>query len=226
MGLLALETSSHFCSVALKWEGKIFEKHAYLPANHTQILLDWISCLLEQASCALNQLDAIAYSYGPGSFTGIRLSAAVVQGISLPWSIPIIGISSLQAIAQSIFREQKLQKVMIIDDAKMQEAYIGQYNLEQGMMVSLRKDYLSNYQEIALPPGEGWSLLTNLLEKQEVADLCQSKLFDRVICDYSPQARDVLFLAEKCIASNTDYSNCVMPVYLRTNQSWKKTTLY
>ncbi len=160
---------------------------------------------------------------GPGGFTGIRISAAIAQGIRCALNTPIIGVPSLQVIAQGIYREYGGQKVMLIQDAKMQQAYCGYYTLNNGMMEPIAPDQLCQYLDIKLPAlDEAWWLSTNI-EDPSLKALSRAKCFHQVVTHYQPKAYDVLILAQKfLILKSQDPSDLALPVYLYPEESWKK----
>src|SRR5574337_2025289 len=100
MNILAIETSSTVCSVALYWDGDIVSKQVLDPNQHAKVILPMIDELLSIAEINIKKLDAIAFGCGPGSFTGLRIAASVAQGLALAHHLPLISISSLQALAQ------------------------------------------------------------------------------------------------------------------------------
>ncbi|SEG09449.1 tRNA (adenosine(37)-N6)-threonylcarbamoyltransferase complex dimerization subunit type 1 TsaB [Nitrosomonas ureae] len=119
MKILALETSTEFCSVALQLEGVIIEKEVHAGQRHSEILLSMIHEMLWKAKLTLQQIDSIAFGAGPGSFTGLRIACGVAQGLAYATGIPVIGISTLEAVAQKIDK----QKVIVALDARMGEIY-------------------------------------------------------------------------------------------------------
>ncbi|MEK7708231.1 MAG: tRNA (adenosine(37)-N6)-threonylcarbamoyltransferase complex dimerization subunit type 1 TsaB, partial [Pseudomonadota bacterium] len=123
MKILALETSTEFCSVALYLDGKIFNKEILAERRHSEILLPMVHELLEESALALQQLDGIAFGAGPGSFTGLRIACGVAQGLAYATNLPVIGISTLEAVAQQIDE----QKIIVALDARMGEIYHAAY---------------------------------------------------------------------------------------------------
>lgn len=129
MKLLALETATEACSVALYLDGKILERHAIAPRKHAELTLPWIAELLAEAGIARSQLDAIACGCGPGAFTGVRLAVALVQGLGLALERPVLGISTLQALALPVMqaldaRSDVQTGVIAALDARMDEVYL------------------------------------------------------------------------------------------------------
>lgn len=123
MKILAFETSTEFCSVALQLEGVTIEKETHAGQRHSEILLFMIHEMLEKAKLTLQQMDSIAFGAGPGSFTGLRIACGVAQGLAYATGIPVIGISTLEAVAQKIDK----QKVIVALDARMGEIYHATY---------------------------------------------------------------------------------------------------
>lgn len=101
MKLLAFETATEACSVALYLDGQVIERHEVAPRLHAEYALPWAEALLAEAGIKRSQLDAIAISRGPGAFTGVRLAIALAQGIALALDRPVVAVSTLQAIAAS-----------------------------------------------------------------------------------------------------------------------------
>ncbi len=101
MKLLAFETATEACSVALYLDGEIIERYEIAPRRHAEYALPWAEALLADAGITRSQLDAIAISRGPGAFTGVRLAIAIAQGIALALDKPVVAISTLQVIAAS-----------------------------------------------------------------------------------------------------------------------------
>jgi len=133
--LLAIDTSSAWCSVALSTgsEQPLF-RHEKLSSAASQHLLPWIDALLQEAKLELQDLDAIAVNIGPGAFTGVRLGLAVTQGLALSANLPVIPVMSLDAIAaqfhQSGISNHQATNLVVAIDARMDEVYWAQYQLQ------------------------------------------------------------------------------------------------
>lgn len=124
MKILAIDTSSAACSVALLDGNQAILKHEVIPLQHAKFILSFIE---EVLSVELASLDALAWGCGPGSFTGLRLAASVVQSLGFTHKLPIISISSLAALAQTAYTEQGWKAVLVAVDARMKEVYWGNY---------------------------------------------------------------------------------------------------
>lgn len=125
--LLALETSSPVGTVALACGGTLVERSIPTPRQQTERLLPLVAELLAEAGLAPADLDAIVFGRGPGSFTGIRIAAALAQGLALAADRPVVAVSSLAALAQRAAREHGAARVLACVDARMDEVYWGRY---------------------------------------------------------------------------------------------------
>jgi tRNA threonylcarbamoyladenosine biosynthesis protein TsaB len=107
-------------------------RHELVSAGASQLVLPWVQDLLEQANLKLNELDAIAVGIGPGAFTGVRLGVAAVQGLAISCDLPIVPVTSLDAIAAQLsktpdFKLAKPRNFVIAIDARMDEIYWAKY---------------------------------------------------------------------------------------------------
>jgi tRNA threonylcarbamoyladenosine biosynthesis protein TsaB len=127
--LLAIETSSEACSVALRIGGETREVHQHAPLRHAELLLPAVSQLLGEAGLAVSALDAIAFGRGPGSFTSLRIGIGVVQGLAWAADIPVVPCSSLAAVAQEAADRAgaPCQRVCVAMDARMQEVFCAEF---------------------------------------------------------------------------------------------------
>ncbi|WP_341930003.1 tRNA (adenosine(37)-N6)-threonylcarbamoyltransferase complex dimerization subunit type 1 TsaB [Methyloversatilis discipulorum] len=119
MKLLALETSAEIASVALRLDDRVLSREGGTPGTHAQFVLGWVGELLDEAGLTLDQLDAIAFSAGPGSFTGLRLAVSVAQGLALGAGLPLVPVPTLDALA--LGRGDGLHLCCV--DARMSEVY-------------------------------------------------------------------------------------------------------
>lgn len=127
MKLLALDTSSDACSVALERDGEIFERHLLRPKEHTRLLLPMIEEVLAEAGVAIRNLDAIVPGIGPGSFIGVRIAVSVAQGMAFGAGRPVAPVSSLAAVAAEAFARTDVERVVVAQDAHMQEVYLARF---------------------------------------------------------------------------------------------------
>lgn len=121
--ILAIDTSTDYCSVALKLDGETHVRETRAGQNHSSLLLSMIDELLRGCGIQLEGLDAIAYGEGPGSFTGLRITCGVVQGLAFGSDVPVVGVSTLLAMAAGT----RSQRVLCCVDARIHEIYHAAY---------------------------------------------------------------------------------------------------
>lgn len=154
MRLLAFETSTEACSVAVYVDGQVHERFEIAPRRHTELALPWAEALLAEAGIARSQLDAIAVGRGPGAFTGVRLAIAVAQGIALALDRPVVPVSTLAALAMRAGGERRIAAI----DARMGEVYLGAFTFEaDGGLRALTDEVVVAPDAAILPEGGGWS---------------------------------------------------------------------
>ena len=166
MKLLAFETATEACSVALYLDGEIIERHEVAPRLHAEYALPWAEALLAEAGIKRSQLDTIAISRGPGAFTGVRLAIALAQGIALALDRPVVAVSTLQVIAADMpptLRKQgrdgeAKQRILAAIDARMGEVYVGAFERRGDELVGLSPEIVCAPQAVTLPDDlSGWS---------------------------------------------------------------------
>ena len=152
MKLLALDTSAEACSVAL-WNGQTAIERFELGSQHSGRVLLMTQEILTESGFALTQLDAIAFGCGPGSFTGLRISAGVAQGLAFGAQLPVIPVSSLAALAQGA----DAAKILTAFDARMNQVYWAAYvRNSQGLVELYGDEMVAAPQNIPIPTDAGW----------------------------------------------------------------------
>jgi tRNA threonylcarbamoyladenosine biosynthesis protein TsaB len=151
--LLALDTATEACSVALLHNGEVISHYDVIPRLHAQRLLPMIQQLLAEGGVSLNALDAIAFGRGPGAFTGVRIAIGVVQGLAFALERPVLPVSNLAVLAQRSLREASAQQVAAAIDARMDEVYWGCYRAEAGEMRLLGHEAVLPPEQTCLPAG-------------------------------------------------------------------------
>lgn len=129
--ILAIDTATEACSVAVWNQGEIHALFELCPREHTQRILPMVQQVLAESGLALNQLDALAFGRGPGSFTGVRIGIGIAQGLALGADLPMLGISTLQTMAQGAWRVCGAERVLAAIDARMGEVYWGSSNAKR-----------------------------------------------------------------------------------------------
>ena len=176
MKLLAIETATESCSVALLNNDEVISVSEIAPRRHNEIILYMCEQILAQGQISLAQLDAIGYGRGPGAFTGVRLAASVTQGIALGQDLPVVPVSSLASLAQAAFESMQATHVLSCIDARMQEVYFAQYKLNDHKIMQLVGE------ERVVPPnminvrvndecygvGSGWKPYAEILQESLV----------------------------------------------------------
>lgn len=223
MKILCVETATKACSVALLNETKSLDRFEVEPRQHTRLLLPMIDELLNAESLKITDLTAFAISIGPGSFSGLRIGAGIIQAMSFASSRPVALISSLQILAQTICDEENIDKVAVFEDAHMGEIYVGLYQKDkEGLMQQISIDRLLAPDDLPQLTGD-WcvtgsalSIYQDAIEKS-VENISASKN------EAYPKAKSMIKLAVKQInAGDIVAAADVVPVYLRTTDAWRK----
>lgn len=194
--VLAIETATDACSVALAVDGEILSEYSVIPRQHTQLLLPMVDKLLATASLSLRSLDLLSVSYGPGSFTGIRIGVAISQGLALGADIPLVGVSTLMILAEGAHRLQGLPHVFTTLDARMGQLYWGEYRRDRhGEWLLEREEQLLTPEQVEAEierhvgcgayAGDGWHNYPELLNRARERELVDSGL-------RLPRAEDML----------------------------------
>ncbi|OGS91866.1 MAG: tRNA (adenosine(37)-N6)-threonylcarbamoyltransferase complex dimerization subunit type 1 TsaB [Gallionellales bacterium GWA2_60_18] len=152
MRILALETSTEYCSVALWQDGALTQRCELAGQKHSELLMPMIAELLQTTSHKLQALDGIAFGKGPGSFTGVRIACGVTQGLALGANLPVVGVCTLEALAEASGKD----KVITALDARMGELYLAAYEKRAGAWQALIEPCLCKPEQLPKVPGEGW----------------------------------------------------------------------
>lgn len=226
--LLAIDTSGEACSVALSMGGEVLEQFEVIPRLHARKLLPMVQSLLAEAELPINSLDAIAFGRGPGSFTGLRICAGVVQGLAFAADIPTLPISSLAALAQGVCRRHGSDYILTVLDARMAELYWAGYKVVDGRALLIGEEQLTAPAEL----DQSQSLLKVESEWVGIGDgfkfatefpahvmPCVTVLDDA----FYVQAQDIITLAQyDYLAGLQVPAEQALPVYLRGKTAWRK----
>jgi tRNA threonylcarbamoyladenosine biosynthesis protein TsaB len=145
--ILAIETATEACSAALAIGNDIITRFKIAPREHTKLILTMMDEVLAESEMTLAQVDAVAFSRGPGAFTGVRIATGVAQGVALSIDKPLLPISTLAAIAQQIYEEEGATQCLATLDARMGEVYWGRYSV-QDEVVMLQEDEVVSKPEV------------------------------------------------------------------------------
>lgn len=224
--ILALDSSTDACSVALYANGEMNSAFELAAKSHTQRLLPMVDELLSAQGCGLSDLDAIAFGRGPGSFTGLRICMGIVQGLAFGANLPVIPVSTLEAMALGYYRANSscVQPVMTALDARMNEVYWCAYE-RAGEQVKplvaeavIKPELLSvdtNLPEFSqgfVGVGPGWHY-------PAMQFLAPQSIF----MDAHPRAEEMALIAARLWAEGAAINVLdAEPVYLRDSISWQK----
>ena len=224
--ILALDTATETCSVALMVDDKVYSRSEFAPRDHTKKILPMVDEVLKEAGLTLSDLDALAFGRGPGSFTGVRIGIGIAQGLAFGADLPMIGISTLKTMAQGAYRKSGATSVATAIDARMSEVYWGRFERQED------GDWSEVDNECVIPPtvlaeqtqpdekawvkaGTGWDAYSEELKPMPLT-LTDSEIL-------YPESEDIVFLAQfEWAKGNTSPVEEASPVYLRDTVAWKK----
>lgn len=210
MKLLALDTATEQCSVALLAGERTILRTQRTPRGHADLVLPMVAEVLDEAGLSLAQLDAIAFGRGPGGFTGVRIAVGVAQGLALGTNLQLIPVSSLAAVAQQVARPGR--DILVCMDARMKEVYWGVFVVAEDGFVTLRGeervDPPENVQATAgIAVGTGFAAYPSLAARFTGLEIDADRL---------PSAEDIAHLAAKAWRSGGGVApSAAAPVYLR-----------
>ncbi|MCE9847731.1 tRNA (adenosine(37)-N6)-threonylcarbamoyltransferase complex dimerization subunit type 1 TsaB [Aeromonas allosaccharophila] len=223
--ILAVDTATEACSAALLVGDKLFSRWEEAPRDHTRKILPMVQAVLDDAGISLSDLDAIAFGRGPGSFTGVRIGIGVAQGLAFGAGVPLIGISTLAAMAQGAYRLDGAEQVLTAIDARMNEVYFGRYELLDGRMQLVGDEVVSDPAALVDVRGKQAGRVTCVGTGFETYGEILSGLADELAVSQVrfPAAEDMLPLARAAwLAGEAVPVEQATPVYLRDKVTWKK----
>nr|WP_113866211.1 tRNA (adenosine(37)-N6)-threonylcarbamoyltransferase complex dimerization subunit type 1 TsaB [Brenneria salicis]NMN91575.1 tRNA threonylcarbamoyladenosine biosynthesis protein TsaB [Brenneria salicis ATCC 15712 = DSM 30166]RBP63045.1 tRNA threonylcarbamoyladenosine biosynthesis protein TsaB [Brenneria salicis ATCC 15712 = DSM 30166]RLM30795.1 tRNA (adenosine(37)-N6)-threonylcarbamoyltransferase complex dimerization subunit type 1 TsaB [Brenneria salicis ATCC 15712 = DSM 30166] len=224
--ILALDTATEACSVALWNDGEIHSLFEVCPREHTQRVLPMVQQVLAEGGLTLGELDAVAFGQGPGSFTGVRIGIGIAQGLALGAELPMIGVSTLATLAQGAFRRINATQVLAAIDARMGEVYWAQYQRDadgvwqgdasEAVLTPLQTQTLTAaLQGEWVTVGTGWQTYPDLVVHAALTLRDGDMLL--------PRAEDMLPLAYRQWRAGQAVSvELAQPRYLRNDVAWKK----
>ncbi|MGA8863536.1 MAG: tRNA (adenosine(37)-N6)-threonylcarbamoyltransferase complex dimerization subunit type 1 TsaB [Gallionella sp.] len=152
MRILALDTSTEYCSVALWDDGRVVERCELAVQKHSEMLIDMLDKVLIQAGVKLAQLDGIAFGKGPGSFTGVRIACGATQGLAFGAGLPVAGVCTLEALAEASGKP----RVIAALDARMGEIYHAAYEKRGNAWTAVSEPCLCKPEDAPPVPGSDW----------------------------------------------------------------------
>ena len=217
--ILAIETSSEACSLAVSNGDRTEVCHEVIPQQHTEKLLPLMQELMNDINLTYQDLDVVATGCGPGSFTGTRLACSITQGLAYSIGIPVISVSSMQILAQGMYREFQCSQVIVLINAHMEQIYVGEFEFSEEKIISSEEKALNLDQVTSIRPtqgsffvGDGCQLVDEYLRKLD------AKVHERY-----PNAKDLLREAEiRLKGGKTLDPKDLAPVYLTGEEHWAK----
>ncbi|GEK09381.1 tRNA (adenosine(37)-N6)-threonylcarbamoyltransferase complex dimerization subunit type 1 TsaB [Pseudoalteromonas peptidolytica] len=219
--LLAIDASTEALSIALHYEGKFIRHFEVCPQQHSQKILPLVERILREADITLNELDGIVFGRGPGSFTGVRISTAVAQGLAYSSGLKLVGVSTLHAMAQQVWMETGKDNVVSAIDARMGEIYLCQYNGLNGRVIQatseetvIKPENIDFSVSGAVGVGTGWQAFPELASQLACEELDSITL---------PDAYYMLFIADDAFTKGLSVDAAeAQPQYVRDTVTWKK----
>ncbi len=152
MQILAIDTSTEYLSLALWIDGRVLSRDIHAGQSHSQQILPTLRDLLTEAQLDLEALDGIAFGAGPGSFTGLRIACGVTQGLAFGAGLPVVEVSTLQALAQ----QSGANKVIACLDARMGEIYYAAYEKKDDVWLEVIAPALFKPEQAPALQGNDW----------------------------------------------------------------------
>jgi tRNA threonylcarbamoyladenosine biosynthesis protein TsaB len=210
MNLLAFDTSTEFLSAAVACGGAVVaEEETAGGARASAALVPTLQGLLARAGLKLQQLDAIVFGRGPGSFTGLRTACAVAQGLGFGSGVPVLGIETLLAIAEDARQRGGVTQVVTMLDARMDEVYAARYAFDDGAWRREGEIVLARPESVVVPPG--WSIAGNVF-----------RMYGALLPSHAPRiearpaAAAMLRIAPRLVAAGAAQDAAhAAPVYIR-----------
>lgn len=222
MKLLAIDTATEACSVALQSDQQLYSRFEVCPQKHSQRLLPMVDEVLTEANLSLKDLNYLVFGRGPGSFTGVRIATGMLQGLALGTGLQVVGVSTLAAMAQQAIEEKNANKVAVAIDARMDEVYFSCYENSEGVAKEVVEEIVCAPElaidilpfESYMTAGTGWGAYERLSGAGGNRE-SSSILY--------PDAKYMLPLAQALIAEGeVQEIDDIQPVYLRDKVTWKK----
>ena len=219
MNLLAIDTSTDFCSIAASRGESLFSRHEPAGQRQAEMILGMVDTVLAEAGLEIAQIEGIAYGAGPGSFTGLRIAAGVTQGLALARRVGVVGVGTLLAIAE----EAAGERIISCLDAHMGEVYHAAYRRAGARWEEVSAPGLYKPEAVPVAPGAGWTGCGDgFAAYRERLAARLGGCVSAVRSGTGPTARAVLRLAlPRFAAGEAMDAAAALPVYLRDKVALK-----
>jgi tRNA threonylcarbamoyladenosine biosynthesis protein TsaB len=216
MNFLAIETSTEACSVALVHGDEVIERSEVAPRRHAELVLPMADELLAEAGLKRQALDGIAVGRGPGAFTGVRLGVSLAQGMAMALDIPVVTVSSLQALALEAPEDDAA--ILSVIDARMGEIYVAAWRRDgEGGVVLLDRERVDTAAALVLPEAAAWHVVGTGWATYEA--ILRGRIPTAIVSADGaryPQARHVAEVAARRFRDGGAVApELALPVYLR-----------
>jgi tRNA threonylcarbamoyladenosine biosynthesis protein TsaB len=219
VNLVALETSTEYCSLAVSRGAQVFGRSFHAGQRHSELALPVLRELLLQAGLDMQAIEGIVYGAGPGSFTGLRIACGIAQGLALARNLPVAGIGTLLALAQDCGAD----KVIACIDARMGEVYHGAYSKSGGKWIEMHAPALYKPDTVPQVEGSDWIACGSGFRVHGAALAgCYDGRISRTDADAIPNAAAMLHLAMEVFAAGQGVdAAAAAPLYVRDKVALK-----
>jgi len=225
MNLLAFETSSRIGSVALDTPAGLTVRELGIPREQTERLLASTDELLAAAGVDLKSLDGIAFGRGPGSFTGLRVSAAVAQGLAAVSGVPLLPVSSLLALAERAWQEARCERALVCVDAHMGEVYSCVAERRGDFIEIVGEERLGAPADVRPPLASPWCAVGSGFAAHAEALAAVARGATIMLPELVPSAAALLPRARRDLAAGrVTAPSAALPVYLREHTAWRRSS--
>ena len=225
MNLLAFETSSRIGSVALETSAGVTVRELGVPREQTERLLASTDELLAAAGIDLKSLDGIAFGRGPGSFTGLRVSAAVAQGLAAVTGVPLLPVSSLLALAERAWQEARCERALVCVDAHMGEVYSCVAERRGDFIEIVDDERLGAPADVRPPHASPWCAVGSGFAAHAEALAGVARGAAMMLPELVPSAGALLPRAKRDLAAGrVTPPAAALPVYLREHTAWRRSS--
>ena len=210
MKLIAIETATENCSVALLNDGVMTQKQAEEPRKHAELVLPYLDELLQQSGVQKKDIDGIVFGNGPGAFTGVRIAIGVVQGLALALNVPVLGVSTMRNMAQGAWQAGVRGQLLVANDARMNEVYWASFELSDDGIEQKHIDQLAAPDDLPLAGfdhavGNAFKTFPELIEKANMT--CDAEAL--------PNAENLLLMVQNDFNNQAVAVHEIEPNYVR-----------
>ncbi len=221
--VLCIDSATEHCSAALLHDGKQYSKHAQSVRNHTEQILPMVDDLLTQAKITIKDLDFIAFGRGPGSFTGVRVSASIAQGLCFGANVKALPISNLALLAIEAVKKHQVFEIITMIDARMSEVYFCKYRFENNRLIELCQEQVCSPQkaieQFDLEDGKTYVIAGTGFDAY---DEFKALTLDNNVIISDVKVPNALYMLDFLDSGNLIDAIEIEPVYLRNEVTWKK----